>query len=110
MRKLMLAGALLGSLGFASVANVAGAQPYYYHHHYHHYYHRYYRTAYAPRHYYRDCSYRRHRAGAIGAVAGAVGGGIIGSAITHGRAGGTLLGAGAGALTGNAIARNSSGC
>ncbi|HEX3408478.1 MAG TPA: glycine zipper domain-containing protein [Caulobacteraceae bacterium] len=100
MRKLMLAGALIGSLGFASVAETAGAQPYY-HHYYHH---RYYHT------YYRNCGYQRHRAGAIGAVAGAVGGGIIGSAITHGGAGGTLLGAGAGALTGNAIARNSHRC
>jgi outer membrane lipoprotein SlyB len=97
MRKLMLAGALIGSLGVASVAETAGAQPYYHHRVYHH-------------RYYRNCHYQRHRAGAIGAVAGAIGGGIIGSAITHGRAGGTLLGAGAGALTGNAIARNSSRC
>jgi uncharacterized protein YcfJ len=101
MRKLMLAGALMGSLGLASVADTAGAQPYYYHHHYYHHYHHAY---------YRNCGYERHRAGAIGAVAGAIGGGIIGSAITHGRAGGTLLGAGAGALTGNAIARNSHRC
>jgi hypothetical protein len=100
MRKLMLTGALIGSLGFASVAETAGAQPYYYSHH-HRYYHRTY---------YRNCSYERHRAGAIGAVTGAIGGGIIGGAITHGRAGGTLLGAGAGALTGNAIARNSHRC
>jgi outer membrane lipoprotein SlyB len=100
MRKLMLAGALIGSLGLASVADTAGAQPYY-----HHYHHRYYHRTY-----YRNCGYERHRAGAIGAVAGAIGGGIIGSAITHGRAGGTLLGAGAGALTGNAIARNSHRC
>jgi outer membrane lipoprotein SlyB len=100
MRKLMLAGALMGSLGFASVADTAAAQPYY-----HHYYHHHYRHTY-----YRNCGYERHRAGAIGAVAGAIGGGIIGSAITHGRAGGTLLGAGAGALTGNAIARNSHRC
>ena len=100
MRKLMLAGALMGSLGLASVADTAGAQPYY-----HHYHHRYYHRTY-----YRNCGYERHRAGAIGAVAGAIGGGIIGSAITHVRAGGTLLGAGAGALTGNAIARNSHRC
>ncbi len=100
MRKLMLAGALMGSLGLASVADTAGAQPYY-----HHYHHRYYHRTY-----YRNCGYERHRAGAIGAVAGAIGGGIIGSALTHGRAGGTLLGAGAGALTGNAIARNSHRC
>jgi outer membrane lipoprotein SlyB len=101
MRKLLLAGALMGSLGFASVADTAGAQPYYNHYDHHRYYHHTY---------YRNCGYQRHRAGAIGAVAGAVGGGIIGSAITHGRAGGTLLGAGAGALTGNAIARNSHRC
>ena len=100
MRKLMLAGALIGSLGVASVADTAGAQPYYHHYYRHHYHHAYYR----------DCRYQTHRRGAIGAVAGAVGGGIIGSALTHGRAGGTLLGAGAGALTGSAIARNSSRC
>ena len=98
MRKVMLAGALIGSLGAASFAETASAQPYYYHHH------RYYHRAYA------SCHYQRHRAGAIGAVTGAIGGGIIGSAITHGGAGGTLLGAGAGALTGNAIARNSHRC
>jgi Glycine zipper len=103
MRKLMLAGALIGSLGFASVADTAAAQPYYHHHYYHHHYYNHYDRS-------GGCGYQRHRAGAIGAVAGAVGGGIIGSAITHGRAGGTLLGAGAGALTGNAIARNSHHC
>jgi outer membrane lipoprotein SlyB len=103
MRKLMLAGALIGSLGVASVAETAAAQPYYYHHH--RYYHRQYYG-----HYNSGCAYQRHRAGAIGAVTGAVGGGIIGSAITHGGAGGTLLGAGAGALTGNAIARGSHHC
>jgi outer membrane lipoprotein SlyB len=107
MRKLMLAGALIGSLGVASVAETAGAQPYYHHRVYHQPY--YHHSVYHQR-YYNNCHYQRHRSGAIGAVAGAVGGGIIGSALTHGRAGGTLLGAGAGALTGNAIARNSSRC
>jgi hypothetical protein len=106
MRKLMLAGALIGSLGTVSIADTAAAQPYYHHHYYHH---AYYRHRVYPR-YYANCGYRRHRAGAIGAVAGAVGGGIIGSSITHGGAGGTLLGAGAGALTGNAIARHSARC
>jgi len=109
MRKLMLAGALLGSLGVASFADTAGAQPYYYHHH-HYYHHAYYGRSNYHHAYYGSCSHERHRAGAIGAVTGAVGGGIIGSAITHGGAGGTLLGAGAGALTGNAIARNSHHC
>ena len=103
MRKLTLAASLVASLG--AMSTVASADPYYYYHHHHHRYydHRYYRNA-------GGCRYQTHRNGAIGAVAGAIGGGIIGSAITHGRAGGTLLGAGAGALTGNAIARNSSRC
>jgi len=91
MRKLVLTSALIAGLGLASAADVAGAYPY--HHHY-----------------YNHCRYQRHRSGAIGAVAGAIGGGIIGSALTHGRAGGTLLGAGAGALTGNALARGSTHC
>jgi hypothetical protein len=91
MRKLALTGALIASLGVAATADVAGAYPY--HHHY-----------------YRHCRYERHRAGAIGAVAGAIGGGIIGAALTHGAGGATLLGAGAGALTGHAIARSSTHC
>ena len=57
-----------------------------------------------------DCVQANRRSGAIGAVAGAVGGAVIGSAITHGNGGATLLGAGAGALTGNAIGRNSRHC
>ena len=69
----------------------------------HHDYRHYRRYAYA------GCGYRRHRSGAIGAVAGAVGGGIIGAAITHGNPAFTMIGAGAGALTGHAIGRNS-GC
>jgi uncharacterized protein YcfJ len=92
MRKLALTGALVASL---CAANVAGAQPYHHHHHHRRYAH---------------CRYERHRNGAIGAVAGAIGGGIIGSALTHGRAGGTLLGAGAGAFTGHALATSSTHC
>ena len=91
MRKLMLGTALAASLGLAGGADVASAYPY------HHHLHRY-------------CQYRKHRAGAIGAVAGAVGGGIIGGAITHGGVGGVLLGAGAGALAGHAIARGTVHC
>ncbi len=94
MRKLAIAGALIASLGVASTADVAGAYPY------HHYHHRYSR----------NCGYQKHRAGAIGAVSGAVGGGIIGGALTHGGVGGVLLGAGAGALTGHALARGVTHC
>jgi hypothetical protein len=108
MRKLILAAGLAASLGAMSAAGVAGADPYYDHGGYHHgyYHHGYYR------HGYRDerCRYQQHRSGAIGAVAGAIGGGIIGSRMTHGGAGGTLLGAGAGALTGHALARSTVRC
>jgi outer membrane lipoprotein SlyB len=103
MRKLILAASLVASLGAMSAATIASADPYYYHHHHRYYDHRYYRNA-------GGCRYQTHRNGAIGAVAGAIGGGIIGSRMTHGGAGGTLLGAGAGALTGNAIARNTTRC
>jgi len=56
---------------------------------------------------YAICGYRRHRAGAIGAVAGTFGGGIIGAAATHGNPAYTMLGAGLGALTGSLIGHNS---
>jgi outer membrane lipoprotein SlyB len=96
MRKLILAAGLVASLGVSGLASTASAQGYYYYHNHHRYYAR--------------CRYQKHRSGAIGAVAGAIGGGIIGSALSHGRPGGTLLGAGAGAMTGHALARGSVHC
>jgi hypothetical protein len=110
MRKLILAAGLVASLGAAGAATIASADPYYQNDRYHH--DRYYHDRYDHRYYRHSggCRYQTHRNGAIGAVAGAIGGGIIGSRITHGGAGGTLLGAGAGALTGNAIARNTTRC
>lgn len=75
-----------------------------------HYYRRHYRRYHRHYYYHRRYAYGCHRRnGAIGAVAGAVGGGIIGSAITHGNPAFTMIGAGAGALTGHALGR-SSGC
>jgi uncharacterized protein YcfJ len=50
------------------------------------------------------CSGRNHT---TGTVVGAVGGGLIGNAITHGSAVGVVGGAVAGGLAGNAIARDS---
>jgi uncharacterized protein YcfJ len=41
-----------------------------------------------------------------GAVVGAVGGGLLGNALSHGGTGGTLVGAGAGAVAGHEIAKN----
>jgi opacity protein-like surface antigen len=93
MRKLLLTAGLAASLGVAGAADVASA----------HTYHRYE----AHRH---ECRYERNRNGRIGAVSGTVGGGIIGNAVSHGSAGGTLLGMGLGALTGHALARASTHC
>jgi uncharacterized protein YcfJ len=50
------------------------------------------------------CSGHRHN---TGTVVGAVGGGLIGNAITHGSAVGVVGGAVAGGLAGNAIERDS---
>jgi uncharacterized protein YcfJ len=46
----------------------------------------------------------RHSA-TTGTVVGAVGGGLLGNAISGGKTGGTLLGAGAGAVAGHEIAK-----
>ena len=51
-----------------------------------------------------SCSGHRHN---TGTVVGALGGGLIGNAITHGSAVGVVGGAVAGGLAGNAIARDS---
>jgi hypothetical protein len=129
MRSLMMIAGLGASLALMLGAGPAGAQVYpppinepppgyanpppappapvhraYYRHHAYRHYRHYRRYGYA------GCRYRRHRAGAIGAVAGAVGGGIIGSALTHGNPAFALVGAGAGALTGHAIGRSSPSC
>jgi uncharacterized protein YcfJ len=50
-----------------------------------------------------SCSGRNH---ATGSILGAVGGGLIGNAVTHGNPVGTVGGAVAGGLAGNAIARD----
>jgi uncharacterized protein YcfJ len=47
----------------------------------------------------------RHSA-TTGTVVGAVGGGLLGNAISGGKTGGTLLGAGAGAVAGHQIAKS----
>ena len=49
-----------------------------------------------------------HRAGNTGTVVGAVTGGLIGNALSHGggRTGGTIIGAGVGAVAGHQIAKS----
>ena len=54
-----------------------------------------------------SCSGHGHN---TGTVVGAVGGGLIGDAITHGSAVGVVGGAVAGGLAGNAVARGSDDC
>jgi uncharacterized protein YcfJ len=49
------------------------------------------------------CSGHSH---ATGTILGAVGGGAIGSAVSHGSLGGVVVGAAAGGLAGNAISRD----
>jgi hypothetical protein len=55
------------------------------------------------------CEQRAHDRRVGGTVLGAVAGGLLGNALSHGggRTGGTLLGAGAGAVIGNNLARTS---
>ena len=99
MRSLMItAGAIATLIAATSAPDIAGARTHhrrYEDHHYHHH---------------GGCVHEKRRTGAIGAVSGTIGGALIGNAITHGNAGGTLLGAGAGALAGNAIGRHSVRC
>jgi uncharacterized protein YcfJ len=55
------------------------------------------------------CEQRAHDRRVGGTVLGAVAGGLLGNALSHGggRTGGTILGAGAGAVIGNNLARTS---
>ena len=95
MRSTLLAAGLIVSLAAsASAPGVAGAHDHYWHHHYYH----------------NGCEAHRRRAGAIGAIAGTIGGGLIGGAVSHGNLGGTLLGAGGGALIGHTVAKGSVHC
>jgi uncharacterized protein YcfJ len=55
------------------------------------------------------CEQRAHDRRVGGTIVGAVAGGLLGNALSHGggRTGGTLLGAGAGAVVGNQLSRTS---
>lgn len=55
------------------------------------------------------CEQRAHDRRVGGTILGAVAGGLLGNALSHGggRTGGTILGAGAGAVIGNNLARTS---
>jgi len=102
MRQALTALGLAACVAATSTPNLAVAQydndHYRHHHSYRHHYDR------------EGCARRNHKAGVIGAVGGGLGGAAIGGAITHGNPASMLLGAGAGALAGNAIGRNSHHC
>jgi uncharacterized protein YcfJ len=53
------------------------------------------------------CEHRAHERKVTGTLLGALGGGLLGNAVSHGggRTGGTLIGAGVGAVVGNNLAR-----
>ena len=86
-------------------AGTAQAQTYdsnsaYYRHHHH-------------RHYVRNedsCRNARRSSANTGTAVGAVGGGLLGAAASHGRLGGTLIGAGAGALVGHEVGKHNVRC
>jgi uncharacterized protein YcfJ len=52
-----------------------------------------------------SCERRAHERRVTGTVLGAIGGGLLGNAVSHHGAGGTLVGAGVGAVVGNNLAR-----
>jgi hypothetical protein len=89
----------IGAVALASLSlGVAHAQtdPNYHRHHHHRHYAQYHR-------YHHYC--RSHAN--TGTAVGAVGGGLIGNAVTHGSFTGTVLGAGAGAVAGHEVGRHS---
>jgi uncharacterized protein YcfJ len=90
LKKLSLAGATAAVLAMGMVPDTASA---YYRHH-----HRHYR-------YYRACHHRRNAV--IGTVGGGVGGGLIGSALSHGSPVGIVAGAAGGALIGHQVGKHS---
>ena len=92
------------ALATAIAPSAASARNYYYdnHHHRHYYSHQ--------RHYSSHGSGCHNRHATNGTIIGAIGGGLVGNAVSHGnRLPGTALGAGVGALAGHAVGARS-GC
>ncbi len=56
------------------------------------------------------CKAERRSRGNTGTAIGAIGGGILGNAASNGGLGGTLLGAGAGAVVGHHVAKSTTRC
>jgi hypothetical protein len=66
----------------------------------------------ARHHYYYRCEEGRRHAATTGTIVGALGGALVGNALSHGggKTGGTLIGAGVGAVAGHEIAKNNHRC
>ena len=71
--------------------------------------HRYHHGRYASSSHLASCRNAERRRGNNGAVIGGIGGALAGNALGHGKLGGTLLGAGVGAVAGHQIAKRSKG-
>jgi hypothetical protein len=106
MTVLALSVAGLTALGGAAQAQTYAPSPPPPPPHHHHHYHHYVRND----RYDDQCHDARRSSANTGTAVGAVGGGILGSALGGGRLGNTLLGAGAGALAGHEIGKNSVHC
>jgi uncharacterized protein YcfJ len=66
-----------------------------------------------PHHQYNQrCERARRHAGNTGTVVGAIGGALVGNSLSHGggKTGGTLIGAGVGAVAGHQIAKHNTRC
>ncbi len=85
----------------ASLAQDQGGYPQPHHHHHHHH-----------RSYDNRCAAERRHAANTGTVIGAIGGGLVGNAMSHGggRLGGTVIGAGVGAVAGHEIGKHGRRC
>ncbi len=104
MRKFIVAAAALSTLATALAApGLAQAR---------HRYHRYHQYQQSSRYNYDACRHDRRRAANQGTLVGALGGGLLGNVVAgHGsKTGGTLIGAGVGAVAGHEIARNNHHC
>ena len=102
MRKQILPVCALAVAALAmTIPTIADAHKRNYRHHHRHY---------ASQNY-DNCATQRRNRGRNGAIIGAVGGGIVANSMARGnRTGGTLLGAGVGALAGHEIGKNSTRC
>lgn len=96
MRTLIAKLALTAGVLAMCAPEMATARP-------HHY------NRYAASRHEQSCRNAERRRGNNGAVIGGIGGALAGNALGHGKLGGTLLGAGVGAVAGHAIAKRRKG-